>query len=80
MRVDKITISIESGLLRQIDRLVKEQIFPSRSRVFQDAVSEKIGRVDRNRLERELANLDIAEEQLMADEGLATEAAEWERY
>lgn len=80
MHVDKITISIDSGLLRRIDRLVKERVYPSRSRMFQDAISEKIERVDENRLARELAKLDVDEEQSIADEGLATEAIEWERY
>lgn len=80
MQVDKITISIDAGLLRRIDRLVKERVFPSRSRAFQDAVSEKIDRVDQNRLARELVKLDIAEEQSMADEGLAMETTEWQPY
>lgn len=75
-----MTISIESGLLRKIDRLVKEKVFPSRSRVIQDAVSEKIDRIDRNRLARESAKLDIEEEQMMADEGLHEEVAEWQPY
>jgi len=80
VNVDKVTISIESDLLRRVDRLVKENIFPSRSRAFQDAVAEKIERVDKNRLARELAKLDIDEEQALADEGLALEAAEWQPY
>jgi metal-responsive CopG/Arc/MetJ family transcriptional regulator len=80
MNVDKVTISIESNLLRKIDRLVKEKVFPSRSRVIQDAVSEKIDRIDRNRLARESAKLDIEEEQMMADEGLLEEVAEWQPY
>lgn len=80
MQVDKVTISIEAGLLRRIDRLVKEKIYPNRSRVFQDAVLEKMNRVDKNRLERELAKLDIDEEQQIADVGLALEATEWEPY
>ncbi|MBK9216404.1 MAG: ribbon-helix-helix protein, CopG family [Chloracidobacterium sp.] len=80
MNVDKVTISIESDLLRRVDRLVKENIFSSRSRAFQDAVAEKIERVDKNRLARELAKLDIDEEQALADEGLALEAAEWQQY
>ena len=80
MNVDKVTISIESNLLKRIDRLVKERIFPNRSKVFQEAVSEKIDRFDRNRLARECSKLDIAEEQVLADEGWALEAAEWQPY
>jgi len=80
MNVDKVTISIESGLLKKIDRLVKAKVFPSRSRAIQEAVSEKVERMDQNRLARECAKLDIKEEQAMADLGLASEVAEWQPY
>jgi metal-responsive CopG/Arc/MetJ family transcriptional regulator len=80
MNVDKVTISIESGLLKKIDRLVKAKVFPSRSRAIQEAVSEKVERMDQNRLARECAKLDIKEEQAMADLGLASELAEWRPY
>ncbi len=80
MNVDKVTISIESGLLKKIDRLVKAKVFPNRSKAIQDAVSEKIERIDQNRLARECAKLDKDEEQALADEGLAAEVAEWQPY
>lgn len=80
MNVDKVTISVESALLRKIDRLVKAKVFPNRSNAFQEAVSEKIERLDQNRLARECAKLDIKEEQSLADEGLASEVAEWQPY
>jgi len=80
MNVDKVTISIDSGLLKKIDRLVKAKVFPSRSRAIQEAVSEKVERMDQNRLARECAKLDIKEEQAMADLGLASEVAEWQPY
>lgn len=80
MRVDKVTVSINADILRQLDRLVSEKVFPSRSRAIQEAVSEKISRIDRHRLRRELAKLDTAEEKAMADEGLAFEVEEWPPY
>jgi Arc/MetJ-type ribon-helix-helix transcriptional regulator len=80
MNVDKVTISIESNLLKKIDRLVKAKVFPNRSKAIQDAVSEKIDRIDQNRLARECAKLDVNEEQAIADEGLAAEVAEWQPY
>ena len=80
MNVDKVTISIDSDLLRKLDRLVSDRIFPNRSKAIQDAVAEKVDRIDQNRLARECAKLDITEEQLLADEGLALEAAEWQPY
>lgn len=80
MNVAKVTVSIESSLLKKIDRLVRAKVFPNRSKAIQDAVAEKIERIDQNRLARECDKLDMAEEQALADEGLATEAAEWQVY
>jgi len=80
MKVDKVTVSIDSDMVRQLDRLVRSKVFPSRSRAIQEAVSEKLSRIDRNRLVRELAKIDVAEEKAMADEGLASEVEQWPPY
>ena len=80
MSVAKVTISIESGLLKKVDYLVKERVFPSRSQAIQAAVQEKVSRLDRNRLARECAKLDKKFEQALADEGLASEVTEWLEY
>ena len=80
MSVAKVTISIESGLLRKVDYLVKERVFSNRSQAIQSAVEEKVSRLDRNRLARECAKLDKAEEQSLADLGLAAEVEEWLEY
>ena len=73
MSVSKITISIESRLLRRVDHLVKAHGFPNRSQAIQAAVKEKVSRLDNNRLAQECAKLDRAQEQALADEGLAAE-------
>ncbi len=80
MSVAKVTISIESGLLNKVDRLVKERIFSNRSQAVQYAIEEKLSRLDKNRLARECAKLDKAEERSLADMGLASEADEWPEY
>lgn len=80
MSVAKVTISIESNLLKKVDRLVKERVFSNRSQAVQAAVEEKVSRLDSNRLARECAKLDKAEEQSLADLGLASEAEEWLEY
>jgi len=80
MSVAKVTISIESGLLKKVDYLVKERIFSNRSQAIQSAVKEKVSRLDRNRLARECAKLDKLEEQSLADLGLAAEVEEWLEY
>lgn len=80
MSVAKVTISIESDLLRKVDRLVKERVFSTRSQAVQSAVAEKISKMDKNRLARECAKLDKAEERALADLGLAGEVETWPEY
>lgn len=80
MSVAKITISIEQSLLQRVDRLVKSRVFPNRSNVIQQAIEEKMVRISRTRLARECAKLHPAEEQALADEGIAREEALWPEY
>lgn len=80
MASDKVAITIDRELLRRLDRLVAERRFPNRSRAIQEAVQEKLERVERSRLAREAAKLDREFEQKLADEGLAGDAREWPEY
>jgi Arc/MetJ-type ribon-helix-helix transcriptional regulator len=80
MSVAKVTISIDQSLLKRVDRLVRSHVFPNRSQVVQQALEEKIARIDSTRLARECAKLHPAEEQALADEGLAGEVAQWPEY
>ena len=80
MSVAKVTISIDQSLLKRVDRLVRSHVFPNRSHVIQQALEEKIARMDSTRLARECAKLHPAEEQALADEGLAGEVAQWPEY
>jgi Arc/MetJ-type ribon-helix-helix transcriptional regulator len=80
MSVAKITISIDENLLTRLDILVRSHIFSNRSQAVQSAVEEKIARLTRSRLAQECAKLDPLEEQSLAEEGLAAEAAEWPPY
>ena len=80
MATNKVAITIEEKLLERLDRAVAERKFPNRSRAIQEAVQEKLDRLDRSRLAREAAKLDRAFEQSLADEGLAGDAAEWPEY
>ncbi|HFC11347.1 MAG TPA: CopG family transcriptional regulator [Anaerolineae bacterium] len=76
----KVAITIEESLLRQLDQLVTEKIYPSRSRAIQEAVQEKLDAFNKRRLIRELAKLDPIAEAAMADEGLAEDFATWPAY
>jgi metal-responsive CopG/Arc/MetJ family transcriptional regulator len=80
MSVAKVTISIDESLLKRIDRLVRSRVFPNRSQAIQEAVEEKISRIDRTRLARECAKLVPAEEQALADEWFLAEADQWPEY
>ena len=80
MPTTKIAITIDSNTLNRLDFLVKSQIFPNRSRAIQEAVSEKLARIGKNRLARECAKLDTKFEQAMAEEGFETEINEWPEY
>ena len=80
MATAKIAVSIESDLIRKIDLLVKERIFPNRSKAIQEAVKEKIEKLDRSRLARECAMLDPVFEQTMAEEGMAKDMELWPEY
>ncbi len=80
MGAAKVAITIEEELLERIDRLVEERKFPNRSRAIQEAVRDKLDRLDRGRLARECAKLDRALEQRMADEGLAGDLKEWPEF
>lgn len=71
---------MDETLLQRLDKLVKAQLFRSRSQAIQEAVAEKITRMDKSLLARECAKLNRKSEQAMADEGIATEIAEWPKY
>ena len=80
MAAAKVAITIEEELLKRIDRLVEMRRFPNRSRAIQEAVRDKLERLERGRLARECAKLDRAFEQKMADEGLAGDLEEWPEF
>ena len=79
MSTTKVAITMDEKTLTRLDRMVAAQKFPSRSRAVQDAVEEKLNRMEKHRLARECEKLDIEFERAMAEEGM-TEIAEWPEY
>jgi Arc/MetJ-type ribon-helix-helix transcriptional regulator len=75
----KIAISLDPEALRQVDQLVEGGLFPSRSKLIQDAVAEKLQRLRRIRLAQECAKLQPVAEQAAAEELFRGEA-EWPEY
>lgn len=80
MARSKIAVSLDEQTLRQLDRLVAEAVFPSRSQAIQVAVQEKLARLDQGRLARECSKLDPVFEKALAEEGLAEDASAWPAY
>ncbi len=76
----KIAITIDETTLHRLDRLVRNRVFPNRSKAIQDAVEEKLEKLERNRLARECAKLDPGAEQAMAEEGMDEELEQWPEY
>jgi Arc/MetJ-type ribon-helix-helix transcriptional regulator len=75
----KIAISLDPEALKQVDQLVEGGQFPSRSKLIQDAVAEKLQRLRRVRLAQECAKLQRPAEQAAAEELFRGEA-EWPEY
>lgn len=80
MPAAKVAITIDERLLKRIDRLVAQRRFPNRSQAIQEAVRDKLDRLESGRLARECAKLDRTTEQRMADEGLAADLEEWPEF
>ena len=75
----KIAITVDEQALAEIDRLVRQGVFPNRSKAIEDALQDRIARLRRSRLAHECAKLDRVEEQALANEGYVGEG-EWPEY
>lgn len=72
-------MTLETNMLKEVDRLVREGRFPSRSRAVQTALVEMMARRKHRRLIEELAKLNPKEERELAEEFFAGEAP-WPEY
>lgn len=80
MATEKIAITLDRSLLREIDRGVKSGVFKNRSRAIEEAVKEKIEKQKKGRLLAEAKKLDPKEEKALAEEGMTGEEAAWPEY
>lgn len=76
----KVAISLDESTLSRLDKLVRKQVFPNRSQAIEEAVTEKLARIERSRLAEECAKLDPAFEKSLAEEGLSEDLTEWPEY
>ena len=80
MSKTKIAITLDEQFIEQLDRLVSENVFQTRSQAIQEAVDEKLKRLKRTRLAKECSKLDLAFEKAMAEEGLSEDLSQWPKY
>ena len=80
MSAIKVAITIDRKTLKRVDGLVSRNVFPNRSRAIQEAVTEKLARMERSRLASECAKLDPKFEKALAEEGLGRELETWPEY
>jgi metal-responsive CopG/Arc/MetJ family transcriptional regulator len=73
MATSKIAITLENDTLKRLDMLVKSNFFPNRSKAIQEAVAEKLTRMEKSRLAQECAKLDPDFERSLAEEGFTSE-------
>jgi metal-responsive CopG/Arc/MetJ family transcriptional regulator len=80
MSRSKVAITVNQNTLDRVDQLVSQHIFPSRSRAFDEALEQKLKRLDKSRLARECVKLDPGFERSLAEEGLSGEIDECPEY
>ena len=76
----KVALTLDAGLIDQVDDLVAKQAFRNRSQAVEAALADKLHRLARTRLAREAAKLDPREEKRLADEGLVDALDAWPEY
>jgi metal-responsive CopG/Arc/MetJ family transcriptional regulator len=80
MAKTKVAITLDKASLGRVDKLVRQFVFASRSQAIQEAVEEKLARLERRRLAQESAKLDPVFEKALAEEGLSEDISRWPEY
>jgi metal-responsive CopG/Arc/MetJ family transcriptional regulator len=80
MAAEKIAVTLDKELVNRLDQLVAARHFASRSRAVQEAVREKLDRLDRTRLASECKKLDPRFEQELAEQGMNADVESWPEY
>jgi metal-responsive CopG/Arc/MetJ family transcriptional regulator len=73
----RIILLLDAHLLDEVDALVRQGRYRTRSQCIGHAVREKIQRMKMARLAEQCALLDPAEERALAEEGLADALTDW---
>jgi Arc/MetJ-type ribon-helix-helix transcriptional regulator len=75
-----IAMTIDERLVEELDVLVGQGAFVSRSAAVEDALRRRLIKSNRRRLARECAKLDPVEEQARAEVGMAEDVETWPEY
>ena len=76
----KVALTLDAGLIEQVDELVERRRFRNRSQAVEAALADKLRRLARTRLATESAKMNPREEKRLADEGIAEDLAAWPEY
>lgn len=76
----KVTLTLDTALVEEVDELVAGLRFRSRSQAIEAALSDKLQRLARTRLARESAKLNPREEKRLAEDGLIDALESWPEY
>ena len=76
----KIAITIDPILLETLDDLVEKRTFQNRSQAINNALKEKLDRLQRTRLELECKKLVAVDEQELAELGMEEDNKLWPTY
>jgi Arc/MetJ-type ribon-helix-helix transcriptional regulator len=76
MARSKVAISLDESTLDRLHQLVEKQVFSNSSQAIEEAVTEKLARLDKSRLAQECAKLDLEFEKALAEERLSEDLAE----
>jgi len=80
MPKDKVAITVEKDILRELDLMVKEKNIPSRSKAIEEAISHLIENWRKNRLYEQLRNLDVEAEKAEAEASVDAVNEAWQKY
>lgn len=76
----KIAITLDQELLITLDALVKNNIFSNRSAAINEALSDKLEKIQKSRLEKECLKLNQTDEKAFAELGLSEDIESWPKY
>jgi Arc/MetJ-type ribon-helix-helix transcriptional regulator len=76
----KVALTLDAGLVDQIDELVDRRKFRNRSQAVEAALADKLRWLARTRLARESAKLNPLEEKRLAEETMADVLDSWPEH